>query len=139
MTWQDEFNDARRASGGWYGCIVSDGWKDLVLKTDRMLAHMDPNYKINQVKEKFGGLRYYFETEKTGVEAEIMNAITNYAENRSYHICETCGKFGELREERAWIVTLCDTCNDERNKEMKRREKNLKKMRKVSEELGEYE
>lgn len=128
-TWQQEFNDRRLASGGWYGCIVDDGWKDIVLKCDEQLAFMDPNYKINQVKEKFGGLRFYFETEKTGIEQEIMWAIASYAERQSYSTCELCGKYGQLRDERRYIRTLCDSCEDDVAAEYARRRKEFEEKR----------
>ena len=114
-TWQEELNNERLASSRWYGCIAPDGWKDIVLRADGMLAYMDPNYKITQIKEKFGTLRYYFDTEKSGIELDIMYAIASEAERMSAQTCETCGKFGELRDDRSWIVTLCSKCNDERN------------------------
>jgi hypothetical protein len=110
--WQEEFNDRKLASGGWYGCIVNDGWKDIVLECDAMLSYMDPNYKIQQVKEKFGTLRYYFDTEiEYGtIERDIMDAIVRSAEIRSASICEKCGKWGELRTDRSYIQTLCNSC-----------------------------
>lgn len=113
MSWQQDFNDIRLDKGGWYGCIVNDGWKKLVLETDAMLAYVDPNYKIHQVKEKFGALRYYFGSEKEfgSIERKIMNAIAEAAEYRSQHICEDCGGIGELRDNRRWIRTLCDECH----------------------------
>lgn len=139
MTWQQELNDKRLADGGWYGCIVNDGWKKIVMETDAMLAFIDPDYKICQVKEKWGELRYYFETnvEYDTIQREIMDAIVRSAESRSRHICEQCGKFGELRTNRAWIVTLCNTCEEAREAEYQRRNKNFEEMRKLSDELGE--
>lgn len=141
MTWQQEFNDKRLADGGWYGCIVNDGWKKIVLETDSMLAHIDPNYKICQVKEKWGELRYYFASEigYDTIERNIMDAIVRSAESRSRYVCEQCGKFGELRTNRAWIVTLCNTCEEAREAEYQRRKANLNEMRKISDDLGEYE
>lgn len=114
-TWQEELNNERLASSRWYGCIAPDGWKDIVLRADAMLAYIDPNYKICQIKEKFGTLRYYFESKKFGIERDIMYAIADGAERMSAQTCETCGKFGELRDDRSWVVTLCSKCNDERN------------------------
>ena len=114
-TWQEELNNKRK-SEGYYGCIAPDGWKEIVLKADEMLSYIDPDYKIAQIKEKFGTLRYYFDSKYryNTTQGEIMNAITVWAERRSETTCESCGKWGELRDERYWIVTLCDTCNEER-------------------------
>ena len=115
-TWQQELNSKRLKTKGWYGCIAPNGWEEIVLKADRMLAHIDPDYEIYQIKEKFGTLRYYFGTTRgyDTVEGEIMHAITTWAEQRSQWTCESCGKYGELRDDRYWVVTLCDTCNEER-------------------------
>ena len=141
MTWQEEFNDKRLAGPGWYGCVVGDGWQKIVMETDEMLAFIDPEYKICQVKEKFGELRYYFETniEYDTVQRRMMDAIVRSAESRSRHMCEQCGKFGELRTNHAWIVTLCNTCEEAREADYQRRMQNFQEMRKLSDELGEYE
>jgi len=112
VTWQEEFNKKRLPADnpGWYGCVVGDGWKKIVLETDAMLSHIDPNYCILQVKEKFGTLRYYFDTDKDGADRQIMFAIASHAETRSSRTCEVCGGYGELRDDMPWIRTLCDDC-----------------------------
>jgi hypothetical protein len=119
--WQQELNAKRLKTRGWYGCIAPDGWKEIVLKADEMLAFIDPDYEIHQIKEKFGTLRYYFGTTKSGVESDIMYAVERWAESRSASTCERCGKFGELRTEDYYIVTLCDDCNLKRLEELKSR------------------
>lgn len=63
----------------------------------------DNRLKATQVKEKFSTLRYYTnytsdEIEKAIIEAEKQSAIT----------CETCGEKGKSRNNRGWLVTLCD-------------------------------
>lgn len=118
-SWQEELNAKRLKTRGWYGCIAPDGWKDIVLKADEMLGFIDPDYEIHQIKEKFGTLRYYFGTTKSGVESDIMYAIERWAESRSASTCESCGKFGELRGD-SWVVTLCDSCDEERLKNARR-------------------
>lgn len=125
-TWQDELNDKRRMKN-WDGCTVPDGWKELVLKTDRMLAHIDPDYTLNQAKSKFGALRYSYRTTKTGIDVEIMNTIIANSESFSHRVCEKCG-FNEARlrgdtwKDRlrgsTWVETLCDTCNSSTNKKI---------------------
>jgi hypothetical protein len=57
-----------------------------------------------QVKEKYGGLRFYVnggnvDTDKLISEAEAL----------SYEICEVCGKKGKPNED-GWISTLCKKC-----------------------------
>lgn len=115
MRWQDEFNAKRLKTKGWYGCIAPDGWKDIVLETDAMLAHIDPDYEIHQIKEKYGTLRYYYGSniEYGSIQDKIMQAIVRAAEARSATICEVCGKWGETDWESSWVRTLCDEHNGE--------------------------
>lgn len=114
MTWQEEINNQRK-SDGWYGCDVNDGWKDIVLETDAMLSYIDPDYKIAQIKEKFGTMRFYFDSDKDGLERKIMHAIVEYAERQSKNICEDCGDYGVIRGDIGWMLTLCDKCHSQHN------------------------
>lgn len=63
-----------------------------------------PYPKAMQVKEKFGGLRFYM-----NYYVEDLEDLISEAESQSYNICEKCGKPGKSREG-GWIVTLCDDC-----------------------------
>jgi hypothetical protein len=63
-----------------------------------------------QVKEKFGGLRFYISNGD-----DVVYGMISLAENLSYRTCEECGSPGTPRKG-AWIRTLCDTC-DRRNKD----------------------
>ena len=58
---------------------------------------------IAQVKEKFGGLRFYVD----GGSTEIDNYIT-FAESIACYTCEVCGAPGERRSGN-WVRTLCNT------------------------------
>ncbi len=61
----------------------------------------------NQVKEKFGGLRFYVSGADDTVDGMIL-----LAETLSYHICENCGVMDEtvVCTGRGWIQTLCMKC-----------------------------
>jgi len=61
--------------------------------------------KATQVKEKYGGLRFYM----TCGNDEIYSLIQK-AEELSYKTCEECGSPGEERGG-SWINTLCDNCH----------------------------
>ena len=61
--------------------------------------------KIIQVKEKYGGLRFYVDPYDSEVEDMI-----DIAEGDSLFICEICGAKGMLRTDRHWVKTLCDGC-----------------------------
>ena len=64
--------------------------------------------KFVQIKEKFGGLRMYYDTESEDDDfrKKINDCIYN-AESESYTICEICGETGKVRKGN-WIKTLCD-------------------------------
>lgn len=55
-----------------------------------------------QVKEKFGGLRFYADNAD-----DYINGAISMAESLSYITCEACGARG-ARRGGAWIRTLCD-------------------------------
>lgn len=58
---------------------------------------------IDQVKEKFGGLRFYFR----GGDKQIRHWV-EFAETMSYSMCEECGAHGMRRDNYGWLRTLCD-------------------------------
>lgn len=74
---------------------------------------------VDQVKEKFGGLRFYyhFESNPDAVDVdqeytkeickEIQGAV-DFAESLSFKICEECGNPGKVRGG-GWVRTLCAT------------------------------
>jgi hypothetical protein len=66
---------------------------------------------IIQVKEKYGGLRFYVE----GGTKEMADYI-DFAEALSLHICEECGSPGEPRND-GWTKTLCERHHRERNEQ----------------------
>jgi hypothetical protein len=86
---------------------VRKGWRPLVFKLIKDLIGMGWDRKILQVKEKYGGLRFYVD----GV-TDAMYELIEQAERLSYHTCEACGKSGKTRGT-GWIVTLCDKCFEE--------------------------
>lgn len=69
-----------------------------------------------QVKEKFGGLRFYYE----GGDDQIYGMV-RMAESWAANTCETCGETGQLRQG-GWIRTLCDRHEEERQEQMRSRE-----------------
>ena len=74
----------------------------------------DPDFdvKITQVKEKFGGLRFYCE----GADDNIYGMI-DMAEAMSIRICEECGNPGKLmKSNTGWLHTACDEHKTRRDK-----------------------
>jgi hypothetical protein len=82
---------------------VQVGWYPLIKNLIDELITLGWDKKVTQVKEKFGGLRFYI----NGGSDEIYNKITE-AEKLSHETCELCGKKGELRTKIRWFTTLCD-------------------------------
>ena len=69
------------------------------------------DYSLCQVKEKFGGLRWY----DNGVPHEIYeeyNKIIRKYEERSFHTCCKCGA-PATKLSLGWICPFCDKCADE--------------------------
>lgn len=63
---------------------------------------------VSQVKEKFGGLRFYV----NGGDREVY-AMISMAESMSYRTCEVCGSPGKSNSH-GWITTLCETHRNEK-------------------------
>lgn len=112
---------------GW-GIETGDGWHDII---DRLCStiqsHVDSKRRLPQfasltdaefdeqhqtvaaqVKEKFGGLRFYADNTDDFIQGAI-----SMAESLSYRTCETCGVPGSKRSG-GWIRTLCDGCHTAR-------------------------
>ena len=61
--------------------------------------------QIDQIKEKFGGLRFYY----SGGDKNIFG-MTCLAESLSYKICESCGTTQNIGITKGWLYTVCETC-----------------------------
>lgn len=105
-----------------FGLDIGDGWLDLVNELceelDKLIKEKYPQFKscfeVTQVKEKFGGLRFYV----SSASEEMYDLISRY-EEKSYSICEICGSKNAKIRDGGWVVTLCDTCNKKREDERK--------------------
>ena len=64
----------------------------------------------DQIKEKFGTLRFYF----TGGD-QYTTSLIDQAEIDSEKICEYCGNPGSLDTEKSWLKTLCEEHKQERH------------------------
>jgi len=92
-----------------FGFECGDGWFVLIKKLCEKLQALNlTDFEVIQVKEKFGGLRFYVDS----VEAEKADKVyrlINKAEQKSFKICERCGKRGTLNTE-GWMKTRCHSC-----------------------------
>ena len=97
---------------GWYQIINAlcaniqshtDWWN-----TNRETRPVVEQVVVEQCKEKFGTLRFYYE----GGDDQIAGMV-RMAEAMSEVTCEVCGNGGTLRGG-GWIKTLCDHHHEER-------------------------
>lgn len=102
-----------------FGFECDDGWFDIIhrLCTD-IKAVCDragwDGFRVVQVKEKWGGLRFYTDGLPVDIADEI-DVLISKAESDSYTICEVCGNTGQLRKG-GWWRTLCDDCDYRRKR-----------------------
>lgn len=119
-------------------CIDKGWWKILECLCDQIQAHTEwsnnirearlkdnpynstipdavPQVVVAQIKEKFGGLRFYYEGGDT-----YIRGLVSMAEAWAANACETCGAPGKSRSG-GWIKTLCDEHEAERQERMKER------------------
>lgn len=121
-----------------FGCDFADGWYEVVRGLCRDIteayekAGLPVDIVIDQVKEKFGTLRFYyhpkghdpvihaFDSLGDGPSIRIMPGVSDLHkevagvvqkwEKESGNVCEKCGAAGKLRKDLSWIQTLCDSC-----------------------------
>lgn len=92
---------------GW----VMPGWnalvRDLLQKIDAELTDAEAaEFRVAQVKEKFGALRFHCDTPESA--RPRIQPLIRAAEQASETICDRCGKPGSMRDNDGWFSTLCD-------------------------------
>ena len=70
-----------------------------------------PDVVVSQIKEKFGGLRFYYDGGDEEVSGMVRMAVA-----WASCTCEECGAIGKSREG-GWIKTLCDQHHAEREQQ----------------------
>lgn len=93
--------------GGYYEC--DQGWFPIISQLDLDIRQLVPDYTIFQIKEKFGGLRFYIGFLQEDVCEEVYNLIQK-AERVAAETCECCGEPGVLCRRGGWLKTLCKSC-----------------------------
>jgi hypothetical protein len=113
----DRNEDMRKTAMCW-GFSCGDGWYDIIdTLCDCIQNYIDNHNRreensveqvvATQVKEKFGGLRFYIRGGD-----EKISGIISFVELYSTKVCEVCGNRGKIRDDGAWIRTLCDEHKD---------------------------
>lgn len=93
---------------------VGEGWRKLVTKLVQDIIKIDSTIEVVQVKEKFGGLRFYIDGVDTKNLLVIYHLISK-AERESYKTCESCGTKKGVTTKGSWVLTLCEKCRKKRN------------------------
>ena len=103
----------------YWGFECGDGWYKLIDRLSAQLeeinAGLDKDDRIEaaQVKEKFGGLRFYTNGVPTKV-GSLVDTLIRKAEKESYETCERCGGEGKPNS-CGWISTLCEKCRKQKD------------------------
>lgn len=82
---------------------------NLIYNLDDYFKHEEyesiPQVVATQVKEKFGGLCFYYNGGN-----RMIDGMVWLAESQSYHTCEECGTTINIGRTKGWIITLCEKC-----------------------------
>ena len=102
-----------------FGFECGDGWVDILcdlsaaIEARAAAAGLDRDSAkwpaADQVKEKFGELRYYLTTP----EGLDVGDLVAEAWKKSSVTCEHCGEPGRMRDG-VWLSTVCDSCHAKR-------------------------
>jgi hypothetical protein len=108
-----------------WGFECGDGWYNILNQLmGNIQHHIDwknrngevvPQVTLDQVKEKFGTLRFYY----TGGDEYISGMVT-LAEAMSGCTCESCGNPAERDSNGGWVHTICEPCEIKREEELKK-------------------
>lgn len=80
---------------------------------DHTIPEECPQVIVRQIKEKFGGLRFYYDGGD-----DTVDGMVRMAESWAARTCDVCGDKGKSRDG-GWIRTLCDVHEAERQEKMK--------------------
>ena len=92
------------------GFACGDGWFNIILDLCLKIESLRPSkaFEVVQVKEKFGGLRFYTH----GANEKIYSLIKE-AEKTASKTCELCGSTDEVkkRTRNGWVKNICKRCH----------------------------
>ena len=101
-------------AGAYGGIACGAGWFNILnMLCQNIQSHIEwkkgecSQVNVNQVKEKFGSLRFYYDGGD-----DYIHGMVSLAESMSGVTCEKCGDVGIPRNG-GWIRTLCDTHEEE--------------------------
>lgn len=69
------------------------------------------NYRILEIKEKYGELRWYDGGVPTSISNELNDLLDKYSE-KSRHVCIECGNPAEIDYNKYFLLPLCEKCKE---------------------------
>lgn len=122
---KDQQEEGHPSSLMCYGFSCGDGWyhiidtlcRNIKFHVEQQQRNLDEDEKehyevvVEQVKEKFGSLRFYI----SGGD-EYIHGMIAMAESISAKTCEYCGAKAELTT-KGWIKNICFKCNNKEKKQ----------------------
>jgi len=136
-----------------WGFSVGPGWYPLLFK---LCSQLQVIYRLtgiiviaDQVKEKFGGLRFYHHIDSLKLKIDnaeveiwisVIDDLFSKAEEDSYRICGSCGKYMRHKQIRigGWVYDQCRTCLTKNRSEMKKEIDKVFKERKDRKNTNQY-
>ena len=102
-----------------FGFECGTGWYDILYKLSKDINEIVTrdnltDFRVVQVKEKFGTLRYY-----TNHSTDDIYKLIREAENKSEITCEKCGASATLSVTKGWYEVLCEDCKNNKLKKYK--------------------
>lgn len=101
-----------------WGISCGNGWFKLLWELCENIEKVSSKqFRVTQVKEKFGELRFYtrpIREEQSPNKNEAIRKYISQAEEQSAKTCEVCGEPGSLRKCRGWYFTACEDHTAER-------------------------
>lgn len=88
--------------------IEGSQWDPKDITTQRYMCEPRPQVRCVQMKEKFGGLRFY-----TNMHDDRVQGMIDMAETLAANTCESCSTEEDLGYTSGWITVKCKKCADE--------------------------
>jgi len=102
----------RIQAGAACSSYIHRGWFDIVCKLDDELTKLYPFYVVDQIKEKFGSLRYYTSGFPQDFPMGKVYELVDNAMDESTKTCEICGEVGKTMMVEQCYLTRCEKHKD---------------------------
>lgn len=107
-----EFYLSRKVLRGRTRYLVNEWSRKFFNKFEKEEYELFPQVVATQVKEKYGGLCFYY----YGGDRHI-GGMVSFAESMSYKTCDVCGTNQNVGQTRGWVVTICEDCLNGKSKD----------------------